>query len=492
MILYYLQFGLYLLLMLVIGYISMNKTRNNRDFIIGGRTLGPFTSAISAGASDMSSWLLLGLPGSVFAGGLKEGVWISLGLLIGAYANWLIVAGRLRSMTGRYGTVTLPSFISKRFDDKLGILKVVSTIVILFFFTLYVASGLKGGTLLFSHTFNASEHLGLIVTTAVVVSYTFLGGYLAVCWTDLIQGLLMLGALIFCALLAYFAIRGQGSQILAASPNAFQFKTSWISGLSLLAWGFGYFGQPHILARFIGIRDVKDVPAARRIGVTWMGVCLVLATVIGIIGIGYNSIHPLPGLNGEAANSERIFLALTSALFHPLFGGFVLAAVLAAVMSTADSQLLVLTSSLTEDIPFIASQSGKKKAMISRFGVVGFALLAFLIAYNDSGSILGMVGYAWGGFGASFGPIIVLSVLWKGTSKWGALAGMIVGAGTIFVVKNFINIPGEYFYELLPGFILAFIVTVLVSLITPKPSSEVLEVFEQSKHEVKKVPLLSK
>lgn len=481
----YVQFALYLALMLGIGYYYMKRTTNNNDFIIGGRTLGPFTTAISAGASDMSSWLLLGLPGAVFASGLVEGVWISLGLLIGAYFNWLIVAGRLRTMTEKLNAVTLPSFIARRFEDETGILKTVSTLVILVFFTLYVASGLKGGTLLFAHTFGASETTALTVTTLVVVSYTFLGGYLAVCWTDLLQGLLMLGALVFACLLGFFAISGSGADIVAANPSAFRFSTGAITAASLMAWGFGYFGQPHILARFIGIKDAASVHKARRVGITWMALCLVLATLIGIIGIGYNAVHPLAGVAGEGGNSERIFLALTSALFHPVFQGFVLAAVLAAVMSTADSQLLVLSSSLTSDIPYIAGMSETKKAWISRFGVVGFALLAFLISANDSGTILAMVGYAWGGFGAAFGPLIILSLTWRRTTRWGALAGMVTGSATIYVVKNFISIEGEYFYELLPGFILAFIAIIAVSLITRKPSEKALEVFDETGRLVK-------
>lgn len=475
----YVQFAIYLALMLGIGYYSMKRTKTNNDFIIGGRTLGPVTTAISAGASDMSSWLLLGLPGAVFASGLVEGLWISLGLLLGAYFNWLIVAGRLRTMTEKLGAVTLPSFISRRFEDETGILKTVSTLVILIFFTLYVASGLKGGTLLFAHTFGASETTALTITTLVVVSYTFLGGYMAVCWTDLLQGLLMLGALLFASLLGFFAIAGSGVDITAANPAAFKISTGVITGASLMAWGFGYFGQPHILARFIGIKDAESVKRARRVGITWMALCLILATMIGIIGIGFNTLQPLEGVTGEGGNSERIFLALTSALFHPLFSGFVLAAVLAAVMSTADSQLLVLTSSLTSDIPFIDRMDEKKKAWISRFGVAGFALLAFLISANDTGTILAMVGYAWGGFGAAFGPIIILSLTWRNMTRWGALAGMIVGSVTIYVVKNFISIEGEYFYELLPGFILSFLAVVLVSLVTKKPSDKVLKLFDE-------------
>lgn len=474
------QFLLYLFLMLGIGYYSMKKTKNNEDFIIGGRSLGPVTSAISAGASDMSSWLLLGLPGAVFAAGLVDGVWISLGLILGAFGNWYIVAPRLRAYSEKLDAVTLPTYLSNRFDDASGVIKTASAVVILVFFTLYVASGLKGGTLLFAHSFGASEQTALIITTLVVVSYTFLGGYMAVCWTDLIQGLLMLCALVFCSLLSYYAIAGSGVDIAAANPNAFKFTTTWITGASLMAWGFGYFGQPHILARFIGIRSVEDVPRARRIGMSWMILCLILSVSIGLAGIGYNVLAPIDGVGGPDGDKEKIFLALVSALFHPVFAGFVLAAVLAAVMSTADSQLLVLTSALTEDLPFFSRFSDTQKAWISRFGVVGFALIAYLITSASSGTILAMVGYAWGGFGAAFGPLIILSLVWKGTTKAGALAGMIVGAATIFVVKNYISIEGEYFYELLPGFILAFIAIIVVSLVTTRPDEQTLLKFDES------------
>jgi sodium/proline symporter len=474
------QFALYLVLMLGIGYYSMRRTKNNEDFIIGGRSLGPITSAVSAGASDMSSWLLLGLPGAVFAAGLVDGIWISLGLVLGAYGNWYIVAPRLRAYTEKLNAVTLPTYLSNRFDDDSGLLRTVSATVILIFFTLYVASGLKGGTLLFAHSFGATEQTALLVTTVVVVSYTFLGGYMAVCWTDLVQGLLMLAALVFCSLIAFFAISGSGVDIATINPKAFQIKTTLLTGASLMAWGFGYFGQPHILARFIGIDSAKSVPKARRVGMSWMIICLLLSVSIGLMGIGYNEIAPMAGVAGPDGNKERIFLAMVSALFHPLFGGFVLAAVLAAVMSTADSQLLVLTSALTEDLPFFNKFDEKKKAWISRFGVVGFALIALLITATSGGTILAMVGYAWGGFGAAFGPLIILSLTWRGTTKSGALAGMIVGAVTIFVVKNYIKIEGEYFYELLPGFILAFAAIIAVSLMTAKPSEKTLQKFDES------------
>ena len=409
-----------------------------------------------------------------------DGIWISLGLTLGAYLNWLIVAPRLRAYSEKLNAVTLPTYLSNRFDDNTGVLKAVSAVVILIFFTLYVASGLKGGTLLFAHSFGSTEQTALMVTTFVVVSYTFLGGYMAVCWTDLIQGLLMLSALTFCSLLAFFAISGSGVDIVAANPKAYHIATTWLTGASLMAWGFGYFGQPHILARFIGIRNVEDVPKARRVGLSWMMVCLLLSVGIGLMGIGYNVIAPMEGVVGPDGNKERIFLAMVSALFHPVFSGFVLAAVLAAVMSTADSQLLVLTSALTEDLPFFSRFNEKQKAWVSRFGVVGFALIAYLIASASGGTILAMVGYAWGGFGAAFGPLMILSLVWRGTTKAGAITGMVVGAVTIFVVKNYIKVEGEYFYELLPGFILAFIAIILVSLVTAKPSEATLQKFDES------------
>ncbi|WP_339136621.1 MAG: sodium/proline symporter PutP [Candidatus Electrothrix sp. GW3-4] len=479
------QFGIYLLLMLGIGAYTMRRTTNNEDFIIGGRTLGPITTAISAGASDMSSWLLLGLPGAVFASGLVEGVWISLGLILGAYANWRIVAPRLRASSEQFHALTLPTYLSHRFDDASGLLKTVSTVVILIFFTLYVASGLKGGTLLFAYSFDASEQTALLVTTLVVVSYTFLGGYLAVCWTDLIQGLLMLAALVACSLLALFAISGSGIDLSAARPEAFQIKTSWLTGASLMAWGLGYFGQPHILARFIGIRGVQEVASARRIGMCWMILCLVLAVEIGLLGIGYNAITPLEGVSSLGGNSELIFLALVSALFHPLVAGFVLAAVLAAVMSTADSQLLVLSSALSEDLPLFKRFTSKQRAWISRAGVVGFALLAFLLASASNDTILMMVGYAWGGFGAAFGPVVILSLTWRKTTKYGALAGMLAGAATIYIVKNYISLEEEYLYELLPGFIVAFLTIILISALTEMPSEKALQKFDAARQQVK-------
>ncbi|MCP5144140.1 MAG: sodium/proline symporter PutP [Gammaproteobacteria bacterium] len=475
-----LEFTAYLCLMLGIGYWSLRHTHSNDDFLIGGRRLGPVTSAISAGASDMSSWLLLGLPGAVFAGGLVEGFWISTGLLIGAWLNWRLVAGRLRALSESLSAITLPTYLARRFDDSNGALRIATTAVILVFFTLYVAAGLKGGTLLFAHAFNAQPSVALLVTVTVVVSYTFLGGYLAVCWTDLVQGLLMLSALTFCALLATTAIADAPLSLAQVRPGVWHIATSWLSGASLLAWGLGYFGQPHILARFFGIRSIADIPRARRIGIGWMALCLLLAVSIGLLGIGYHALYPLTGVSGDGGNSERIFLALTGAMFHPLLAGLVYAAVLAAVMSTADSQLLVLSSALTEDLPWFRHWPDRHRQWLSRAGIVGFAVIATLIAANDSGTILDLVGYAWGGFGAALGPVVLLSVTWRGTTRNGALAGLVVGAVTVYLCKNHVTIPGHYLYELLPGFFCALLAVVIVSKMTRLPGAETLAAFDRA------------
>ncbi len=462
------QFAFYIAAMMALGLWALRRTHSNRDYIIGGRSLGPVTSAISAGASDMSAWLLLGLPGAVYASGLVEGFWIGLGLFIGAWCNWVWVAPRLRRSTEEQDCVTLPSWFAARFQDHSGMLRISASLVIIVFFTLYVASGLKGGTLLFAHTFGASESISLLVTVGVVLSYTLLGGYLAVCWTDLIQGLLMLAALLACVFLAWMKLEGGAASIAAVKAEAFSIATGWITALSLLAWGLGYFGQPHILARFIGIKQVKDVALARRIGLSWMLLCLLTATAIGLLGIALQAQLGLAGVNGEQGSSEAIFLALTTALFHPVVSGFILAAVLAAVMSTADSQLLVLASTISEDLNLKQYLNEKKLAGISRLCVLVFAVLAWWIAANDQGSILALVGYAWSGFGAAFGPVILLSLLWQGVNRWGALAGILSGAIAVVIFKNTVEIEGEYFFELLPAFFISLACITLVSLLTAK------------------------
>ncbi|MGH1539134.1 MAG: sodium/proline symporter [Arenicella sp.] len=474
-IIIYIDFFIYFVAMFLLGCYALTKTQGNEGFIIGGRSVGPVTSAISAGASDMSSWLILGLPGAVYAGGLVAGFWICLGAMIGSYLNWRLVAENLRKYSENLNAITIPGYLQKRFNAKGKIIKTFAAIVILIFFTLYVASGLKGGSLLFSYVFDSSLLTGYIITTVVVVSYTLLGGYLAVCWTDLIQGLLILASLAFLAIFGFYTMNEANIDLEQVKPGIFDLSMSVISAASFLAWGIGYCGQPHILSRFMGIRSVDDIPKARRIATTWMVLCLIVSMSIGIIGIGYGAIYPLPGVEGLGGDKERIFLVLTYTIFHPVFAGLILAAVLAALMSTADSQLLVLSAALTEDMPFFDNVSDEKRVWISRSGVMVFATIALLIALNDTGSILTLVGLAWGGFGAALGPVMILSVCWRGTTQAGAIAGMISGAVSIAVFENFVSIEGEYFYELLPSFFISLFVIIIVSLITPKPSEEILE-----------------
>ncbi|MGH1542004.1 MAG: sodium/proline symporter [Arenicella sp.] len=472
-IIIYVEFFLYFVGMFLIGCYALTKTSNNDQFVLGGRTLGPWVSGISSGASDMSSWLILGLPGAAYAGGLVDVFWLGLGVVVFAYLNWLIVAEKLRRYSERLNAITVPNYLQNRFNADGSAIKILSAIVILFFFTLYVSSGLKGGALLFSYVFDSSDFLGLVFTTIIVVSYTFLGGYIAVCWTDLVQGLLILASLAFLTFLGYFALFSANIDITEVRPGALSIETSWLSALSAIVFGLGYFGQPHILSRFMGIRSASEIASARRIAMTWTVLVLVLAICIGLIGIGYGELHSLAGVEGLGGDKERIFLVLTYALFHPVVAGLVLSAVLAALMSTADSQLLVLSSAISEDLPFFNKIEGEKKLWISRLGVVVFASTAMVIATFANESILSMVAYAWGGFGAAFGPLIILSVCWKGTTQWGAIAGIISGTISIIVFKNFIVIAD--LYELLPSFFLSLFVIVIISLITPKPSAETIE-----------------
>ncbi len=482
----FLDFFIYFIVMFLVGFYAMQKVEGTRSFILGKRSIGSLTSGISAGSTDMSSWLILGLSGAVFGAGLVEGVWISLGLIIGAYLNWILVAKKLRRYTEGLGALTIPSYLQNRFDENGNALKIIVAVVILIFFTLYVASALKAGSVFFTFVFDLSTIggnvinsetvtlMGLVTMTFVVTSYTFLGGYLATCWTDLFQGLLMLAALVFVVLFGYFAVTATPNGFDNLKSDAFSISTGWITGLSLMAWGLGYFGQPHILTRFMGIKSEDDVPKARRISILWMFLCLTLAICVGIIGMALHANSPLIGMQGDGVNKEHIFLSMSYAIFNPFFAGIMLCAVLAAIMSTVDAQLLVLSACLSEDLPFFKKLDERKQMLVSRMSIVLFAVIAFFIAYKDNGSILAMVAYAWGGFGASFGPLILLSVLWERITYWGAIAGVVSGSVSIFLFKNFVKIEGQYFYELLPSFFISMLMIVLVSLLTQKPNKQIL------------------
>jgi sodium/proline symporter len=476
-------FFIYLGGMLWIGLWAYKKTNNLSDYILGGRSLGPWPSALSAGASDMSGWLLLGMPGYAYVAGW-EASWLGLGLIVGTYLNWLIVAPRLRVYSQLAGdSLTLPQYFSNRFNDKVAI-RVISAFFILLFFLFYTSSGLVAGGKLFESVFGMDYTVAVTVGTLAVVSYTFFGGFLAVAWTDLVQGLLMAAALMIVPVVAFIELGNSPDAILAASnvelldpfTKATGEALGWISIVSLLAWGLGYFGQPHILARFKAIRSKDDIKAARRIAVTWTLIGLIGAFFVGIAGIGY--------FETPLADSETVFIALVQALFHPLVAGFLLAAILAAIMSTADSQLLVSSAAFTEDFyKSIFNKEAKPESLvkIGRIAVVGTATVAWILALNPESSVLGLVSYAWAGFGAAFGPAVILSLFWVRMNRQGCLAGILVGGITVVVWKQ---LSGGLFdiYEIVPGFILATIAIIVVSLLTPEPEKEIQDMFVEAEN----------
>ncbi|MFT7116659.1 MAG: sodium/proline symporter, partial [Rhodoferax sp.] len=439
------MFSLYLLLMLFIGFLGYRGTQSLDDYILGGRSLGSFVTALSAGASDMSGWLLMGLPGAIYLSGLSE-AWIGVGLVIGAYLNWRFVAARLRLYTERAGNaLTLPDYFANRFEDKANLLRVLTTLVILVFFTIYCASGVVAGARLFENMFGLPYQTALWVGAACTVGYVFIGGFLAVSWTDTIQASLMITALIVAPVVGYFAVTGAllptqsfNDLIEPVKQNILRDAT-FIGIVSLMAWGLGYFGQPHILVRFMAAESVKTIPSARRISMVWMISCLAGAVAVGYVGIPYFLAHP-EGAAAVNANSEAVFIEMAKQLFNPWIAGLLLAAILAAVMSTLSCQLLVCSSALTEDIyrTFLRKNASQKELVwVGRAMVMTIALLAIVIAGDPEAKVLGMVSYAWAGFGAAFGPVIILSLFWSHMTRNGALAGILVGAITVLVWKQF-------------------------------------------------------
>lgn len=484
----FISLGIYLVGMLLIGYYSYKKTSDLNDYMLGGRGLGPAVTALSAGASDMSGWMLMGLPGAMYASGISS-LWLAIGLTIGAYLNYLIIAPRLRTYTEvANDSITIPDFLENRFNDYSKILRSVSALVILIFFTLYTSSGLVAGGRLFESSFNTDYKVGLFLTAGVVVAYTLFGGFLAVSMTDFIQGVIMFIALILVPVVAFTDIGGVQDtfqEIKNVDPSLLDFfkGTSFLGILSLLAWGLGYFGQPHIIVRFMAIGSIKQLKTARRIGMGWMIVSIIGAMLTGLIGIAYYSIQ-----GQELADPETVFIAFSTTLFHPLITGFLLAAILAAIMSTISSQLLVTASSLTEDFYktfFRRDASDKELVLIGRITVLIVALVGISLSINPNDTILGLVGYAWAGFGSAFGPVILLSLHWKRMTKWGALAGMVVGAVTVLIWAN-ISVLQETLYEMIPGFLLSTIAVILVSLATEKPSKEIEEQYHQMEDVMKK------
>jgi sodium/proline symporter len=474
-------FAVYLAAMMGIGVYFYYRTQSLSDYILGGRKLGPTVAALSAGASDMSGWLLLGLPGALYASGMAS-AWIAIGLALGAYLNWQFVAGRLRTYTEvAADSLTLPDYLENRFEDGSRLLRVISAVVILVFFTIYTSSGLVAGATLFQSSFDLDYNVALLIGVVVIMSYTFLGGFMAVSWTDFFQGSLMLVALLVVPVFVIEHVGGWGitvahaAQAEGASVDIFAGMTG-LGIASLMAWGLGYFGQPHILARFMAIERVEDVPKARLVGMSWMVLGLYGAIFTGFAGIGYFADSPL-------ANRETVFIELTQALFNPWISGILLAAILSAIMSTIDSQLLVCSSALAEDFYkslFRRRASQRELVWIGRASVVGVALVATLLALDPDSLVLELVAYAWAGFGAAFGPVILLSLFWRRMTRNGALAGILTGAVTVIVWKNLGADVSPLFeiYEILPGFVLATLAAVVTSLLGRPPAESVTALFD--------------
>jgi len=482
-------FGIYLALMVGIGFTAWRRTRNFDDYILGGRSLGGYVTALSAGASDMSGWLLMGLPGALYIGGLSES-WIAIGLVLGAYANWRFVAGPLRVYTERTdNALTLPDYFTTRFSSDDGkLLRIVSALVILVFFAVYCASGIVAGARLFESVFGLPYAQALWWGAAATILYTLIGGFLAVSWTDTVQATLMIFALILTPLIVVMSSGGM-SESLQAIGQVDAARLDWFNGgklgvvgvISLLAWGLGYFGQPHILARFMAADSLAVIPQARRIGMTWMILCLLGAIATGFFGIAYFAQHAAQA-GAVTENHERVFIALAEALFNPWIAGVLLSAILAAIMSTLSCQLLVCSSALTEDFyrGFVRPDAGERELVwVGRAMVLLVALIAIFIARDPDSRVLGLVSYAWAGFGAAFGPVVLFSLGWKRMTRTGALAGIVVGALTVIAWKLVVvNMLGSGLYEIVPGVIMASIAILVGSLLSPAPSATV-----QARHE---------
>lgn len=483
-------FLVYILGMILIGFIAYRVTNNLSDYILGGRRLGSFVTALSAGASDMSGWLLMGLPGAIYAGGLIEG-WLAIGLTIGAYLNWKLVAGRLRSHTEHCGdALTLPEYFHNRFNDKTRIIKILSAIIFLLFFAVYCASGVVAGARVFENLFGVPYEHAIWYGAIATILYTFIGGFLAVSWTDTIQATLMVFALILTPVFVLINIGGfdamqeaiTQAEILAnKNYNDIFTGTTVLGVLSLLAWGLGYFGQPHIVVRFMAAESVKSLENARRISMTWMVICLVGAIGIGYFGMAYFFARPEQA-SVVNANHEQIFIELAKLLFNPWIAGVLLSAILAAVMSTLSAQLLICSSAITEDLykGILRPQASDKELVwLSRLMVLAVAALAIYIAQDPNSQVFGLVKDAWAGFGSAFGPVVLLSLFWKRMNGFGAIAGMLVGALVVYFWKDItLSLSLPEMYSMIPGFISAMIAIVIVSLVTPSPSQMVMETFE--------------
>lgn len=465
---------IYFLVMIGIGYYAYTKTSDHEGYMLAGRQLPPWTAALSAGASDMSGWLMMGLPGAIYAAGLIE-AWIAIGLTIGAYLNWRLVAPRLRAYTEvARNSITIPSFFENRLHDRSRSLRIASGAIVLVFFTFYVSSMMVAGGEFFRLAFGVSYTNGMLIVVAVTLGYTLFGGFLGASLTDVVQGMMMMVALLVIPVAAVLTlggvdetvdgIREVGADHLSLLSGTSLTAATVVSIVSAMAWGLGYFGQPHIIVRFMAMRDAASARSARRIGIGWMVVTLAGAVACGLIGVAF-----FARTDRSLDNPELVVLTMGEALLHPLVVGFVFAAVLAAIMSTVSSQLIVTSSAFVEDLYKVFRPEAKPRTLLNlgRLCVLAVALIATVLAINRSGTILELVAFAWAGFGASFGPAILLSLFWRELTNWGALAGMVSGAVTVFLWSSYgPDIYGVALYEIVPGFIVNTVVAIVVSKMT--------------------------
>ncbi|VEG26098.1 sodium/proline symporter PutP [Actinomyces howellii] len=471
----------YFLGMVAIGWWAYGRNNSLDDYMLADRALGPAVTALSAGAADMSGWLLMGLPGALYASGLVES-WIAVGLTVGAWLNWRYVAPRLRSYTEvARNSITIPSFLDNRLHDSSHLLRWASGLIILVFFTFYVSSGMVAGGVFFESSFGMDYRAGMVLVAAVTVLYTLVGGFLAVSYTDFVQGLMMVAALVAVPVVGVIHLGGVGATVEAVNavdPGYWALlgsSTSLIGVVSSLAWGLGYFGQPHIIVRFMAIRSPRETVAGRRIGIGWMLFAVAGAAATAIVGVAAYGRD-----RAVLADEETVFISLGQMLFHPLVAGFMLAAILAAIMSTVSSQLLVTSSALIEDLltqlPVAKNASSRRLVLYSRLAVLAVSIVAAAMAWEKNGTILALVAFAWAGFGASFGPTVLLSLYWRRLTAPGAVAGMVTGALLVMVWGN---LDGGVFdlYEILPGFLGNLLVACAVSCLT-RPAPQVAEEFD--------------
>ncbi len=494
----------YLAAMVVIGIICTRKNKSADDFYLGGRKLGPVVTAMSAEASDMSSWLLMGLPGVAYLTGIAEAFWTALGLAAGTWINWFLVSKRIRRYSQRIDAITIPDFFSKRYKDNRNILSFVAALVILVFFIPYTASGFAACGKLFRSLFDMDYHQAMIICAVVIVVYTTLGGFLAASTTDLIQSVVMTIALI--AVLGYGITRAGGFNAVAENAKSLAGYISLVnvhdaltgtgtsyggalSIISTLAWGLGYFGMPHILLRFMAIDDEKKLTLSRRIATVWVVISMALSILIGVVGLGMTKAGAISSLSGS--ESETIIVVIANAIrqngvLPAIVAGLILAGILAATMSTADSQLLAASSSVSQNLAkdfFKIGMSDRAEVITARVTVVVISIISVFLAWNPDSSVFRIVSFAWAGFGAAFGPVVLLALFWKRSNMAGALAGMITGGIMVFLWKYVISGFGGPFaiYELLPAFVAALAVNVIVSLCTKAPDEDVQKIFDEVK-----------